>query len=235
MEKSSVEKIRARFDRDVERFSNLHTGQSSTVDAPLALELLGAAIADLHPRIDELLDIGCGAGNYALKVLHQHPGMAVTLLDLSAPMLERARQRLQEAGAGAVTAVQDDIRTVPLAAGRYDVAVTGAALHHLRSDEEWASVFRKVYQALRPGGTFWCFDLLNHEIPSVDRLMWFRYGEYLEATGGPAYRDRVFAYIEEEDTPRSLTYQLDLLKDVGFSARDVVHKNSCFGLYVAVK
>ena len=50
MEKSSVEKIRARFDQDVERFSNLQTGQSSTIDAPLALELLGAAICEMHPR-----------------------------------------------------------------------------------------------------------------------------------------------------------------------------------------
>jgi tRNA (cmo5U34)-methyltransferase len=34
--KSSVDEIRRRFDADVERFSNLDTGQSSTVDAPLA-------------------------------------------------------------------------------------------------------------------------------------------------------------------------------------------------------
>ena len=32
--KSTMEQIRARFDRDVERFSNLETGQSATVDAP---------------------------------------------------------------------------------------------------------------------------------------------------------------------------------------------------------
>ncbi|MCB9007356.1 MAG: class I SAM-dependent methyltransferase, partial [Ardenticatenaceae bacterium] len=38
--KSTVSQIRQRFDDDVERFSNLQTGQSSTVDAPLALELI---------------------------------------------------------------------------------------------------------------------------------------------------------------------------------------------------
>ena len=32
--KSSVAEIRARFDHDVERFANLETGQSATVDAP---------------------------------------------------------------------------------------------------------------------------------------------------------------------------------------------------------
>ena len=38
--KSTLEEIRERFDNDVERFSNLETGQSATVDAPLAMELV---------------------------------------------------------------------------------------------------------------------------------------------------------------------------------------------------
>ena len=41
--KSSVDDIRRRFDADVERFSNLDTGQSATVDAPLAMALAAAA------------------------------------------------------------------------------------------------------------------------------------------------------------------------------------------------
>jgi tRNA (cmo5U34)-methyltransferase len=45
----------------------------------------------------------------------------------------------------------------------------------------------------------------------------------------------VFAYIEKEDSPRPLTYQLDLLRRVGFSGVDVVHKNSCFAAFGGVK
>ena len=41
--KSTVEQIRQRFDNDVERFSNLETGQSATIDAPLVLELITQA------------------------------------------------------------------------------------------------------------------------------------------------------------------------------------------------
>ena len=36
--KSTVQQIRARFDGDVDRFSDLETGQSATLDAPLVLE-----------------------------------------------------------------------------------------------------------------------------------------------------------------------------------------------------
>ena len=56
-EKSSVEEIRERFDHDVERFSNLQSGQVSTVDAALSLELITEAAARLTPLATDLLDV----------------------------------------------------------------------------------------------------------------------------------------------------------------------------------
>lgn len=49
------------------------------------------------------------------------------------------------------------------------------------------------------------------------------------------YRDHVFAYVGEEDTPRPLTFQLDLLREVGFTQVDVLHKNVCFAAFGGVK
>ena len=49
------------------------------------------------------------------------------------------------------------------------------------------------------------------------------------------YRDKVFAYIDREDSPRPVTYQLDLLRSVGFDTVDLLHKNSCFAAFGAVK
>ena len=37
MNKSSIEEIKERFDNDVERFSNLDTGQLSTIDAKISI------------------------------------------------------------------------------------------------------------------------------------------------------------------------------------------------------
>lgn len=55
--KSTIDEIRARFDADVERFSNLTTGQISTVDAPLAMELISCAAAvSTNPIIYWILD-----------------------------------------------------------------------------------------------------------------------------------------------------------------------------------
>jgi tRNA (cmo5U34)-methyltransferase len=88
--KSSPEEIRRRFDEDVERFSNLETGQSTTMDAPLMMDLTTQAAAETNPQATRVLDVGCGAGNYAIKLLQHFPNLNVTLVDLSEPMLKRA-------------------------------------------------------------------------------------------------------------------------------------------------
>ncbi|MEI9973623.1 MAG: methyltransferase domain-containing protein [Ignavibacteriota bacterium] len=183
-----------------------------------------------------LLDIGCGAGNYTLKLLQRLPLTRVTLVDLSRPMLDRAVERIYAAAPNvAVTAMQSDVREVALPESTFDVAVAGATLHHLRADAEWQRVFGVVYRALVPGGSLWISDLVTHQSAAIHNVMWERYGEYLAGLKGPGYRDQVFAYIEAEDTPRPLRWQIDLLARTGFRDIDVLHKNSCFAAFGAIK
>src|SRR4051812_9898256 len=178
--KSTVDEIRARFDADVDRFSDLDTGQSATIDAPLAMDLVTAAAAAATPHARHVLDVGCGAGNYSLKLLERLPGLDVTLVDLSRPMLDRALERVRPVTSGEVVAIQTDVRELELGEERFDVIVAAAVFHHLRSDDEWERVFRACFAALRPGGSIWISDLVAHEHPVVQDAMWARYGEYLE-------------------------------------------------------
>lgn len=233
--KSSVDDIRRRFDGDVERFANLDTGQTSTVDAALVLDLVTETAVSVTPHAAHLLDVGCGAGNYSLKLLQRLPNLDVTLIDLSRPMLDRAAQRVGAATSGQVTPRQGDIRTLDLPPASVDIILAAAVLHHLRDEAEWRAVFAKLYACLRPGGALWIADLITHDNSAVQAVMWRRYGEYLTAFRGEAYRDEVFAYIEREDSPRSLSFQLRLLRDAGFRQVDVLHKHSCFAAFGGVK
>jgi tRNA (cmo5U34)-methyltransferase len=65
--------------------------------------------------------------------------------------------------------------------------------------------------------------------------MWQRYGQYLEGLKDTTYRDDVFGYIQQEDTPRSLNYQMDLLRQAGFAQVEVLHKNGPFAAFGAIK
>ncbi len=235
-EKSTLEEIRSRFDADVERFSNLETGQAATIDAPLCMELLAEAAVAATPEMRRVLDIGCGAGNLSIRLAQACGGnIGVDLCDISRPMLERAEQRVSAAARGTVRIFEGDFRTLPLEDAGYDVILAAAVLHHLRDDADWEGAFRKIHRLLRPGGSVWISDLVTQESPPIHGMMWARYGQYLESLGGPAYRREVFAYIDKEDSPRSLTFQLDLLRRVGFSSIEVLHKHSCFAAFGGIK
>ncbi len=233
--KSSMEEIRKRFDVDVERFSDLETGQTATIDAPLAMELIARAAIASSADVRRVLDIGCGAGNNTLKLLQFKSPLDCDLVDLSLPMLERAQDRIAAVNTGEIRTFQGDFRTVDLQDERYDVIFAAAVLHHLRDDRDWEMSFQKIHRMTAPGGSVWITDLVSHETGAVHAIMWERFGEYLCSIGGNEYKDQVFGYIDREDSPRPVTYQLDLLRRVGFEKIELLHKNSCFAAFGAVK
>jgi tRNA (cmo5U34)-methyltransferase len=228
---ATTDEIRARFDVDVERFSNLDTGQLTTIDAMLTMNLCTDAAKYVNPNAFELLDIGCGAGNYTLKMLSKINNLNCTLNDLSLPMLEKARERVRLETEGSVSIIQSDMRDLNLPDDHFDIILGSAVFHHLRSDEDWKLVFKKIFKTLKPGGSFWISDLISHQSEAINSLFDNRYGKYLEELGGTEYRDKVFAYIAYEDTPRSLNFQLDLLREVGFTNLEILHKNACFAAF----
>jgi tRNA (cmo5U34)-methyltransferase len=234
-QKSSLEDIRKRFDNDVERFSNIETGQSATIDAPLVMELISQAAVNSTDKIEKVLDIGCGAGNNTLKLLQYTAPFDCDLVDLSLPMLKKAKERIAAVNQGRTNIHAGDFRTIDLPAQQYDIILAAAVLHHLRDDKDWQVSFQRLYDLTAPGGSLWITDLVSHESDSVHSMMWKRYGEYLYSIGGEEYRNKVFAYIDIEDSPRPVTYQLELLRKVGFKQIDILHKNSCFAAFGAIK
>ncbi|ASO07171.1 class I SAM-dependent methyltransferase [Arenibacter algicola] len=235
MKKSSVAEIRERFDKDVERFSNLDTGQLTTIDAKISLELITEAARRIVPNAEQLLDIGCGAGNYSLKMLSKLPNLECTLVDLSDPMLDKAYERVSEQTNKNVHVVKGDIREVPLKQNHFDIILAGAVLHHLRDDQDWETTFKKIYGLLKPGGCFMISDLITQDTEILNDYTWERYGDYLEELGGEDYRKKVLDYVDKEDSPRSMNYQLDLMKNLGFSKVEILHKNMCFGAFGGIK
>ncbi len=235
MNKSTVKEIKERFDNDVKRFSNLDTGQVATIDAKISLELLTETSKRIIPNAKNLLDIGCGAGNYSLKMLTKIANLNCTLVDLSEPMLDKAKERVSAKTNNKVETIQGDVREVALKENSFDIILAGAVLHHLRDDNDWETTFAKLYSLLKPGGCLMISDLITQETNAVNEYTWERYGDYLESIDGKEYRKKVLDYVEKEDSPRSMTYQLELMKKVGFKKIEILHKNMCFGAFGGIK
>ena len=80
-----MDEIRARFDQDVERFSDLQLGQQATIDAALAMDLVADAAAMTTPQATHLLDVGCSAGQLYAKATR-----AITSLERNAARSQSA-------------------------------------------------------------------------------------------------------------------------------------------------
>jgi SAM-dependent methyltransferase len=113
--------------------------------APVAEALLAAAA--IGPG-DDVLDLGCGCGATTLHAAAAAtPGGAAFGIDLSAPMLERARRR--GAGLERVEFVQGDAQTHPFAPSSFDVAISRFGTMFFADP---VAAFSNVHRALRPGG-----------------------------------------------------------------------------------
>lgn len=148
-------------------------------------------------------------------------------------MLDRALLRLGQAASANIEVLQGDIRDLEIGDGCFDVIAAGAALHHLRGDEEWEAVFRKIHRALAPGGIFAVYDLIDHDSPGVRRVMWDYYRKFLVDTLGEQAAQGVFHVLDTEDSPRGLMWQIRLLERSGFSSIEIVHKHAAFAAFLA--
>ena len=95
------------------------------------------------------------------------------------------------------------------------------------------SVFRKVFKALKSGGTFWINDIVISESEEISQLMMDGWLSILKKQISPEEIEMYLERYESEDTPRTLSYQLDLMRQVGFQETFVLHKHFNFAAFGA--
>jgi demethylmenaquinone methyltransferase/2-methoxy-6-polyprenyl-1,4-benzoquinol methylase len=91
-----------------------------------------------------VLDAACGTGDLALADL-QAGAAAVTGLDFSAAMLERARRK-----SAAVEWLEGDVLSLPFEDATFDAATIGFGVRNLSDDLERG--LRELHRVLGPGG-----------------------------------------------------------------------------------
>jgi tRNA (cmo5U34)-methyltransferase len=194
-------------------------------------------------RVARFLDVGAGDGAMSALLLSVFPDAEAVLVDFSAPMLERARRRLQDSSARWLAVhgdLSDPAWARELAPGAYGAAVSGLAIHHLPAERKRA-LFAEVYALLEPGAMFANMDYVS--IAGPLRGLW---DEQMLANAVQAERvrggDRTEAEIEraifddsDEDRPDSVEDQLRWLREAGFADAEVQFKWAEGAIFGAVK
>jgi SAM-dependent methyltransferase len=98
------------------------TAMQDRLDAMFA-QLTALAIDAAAPAVDQrVVDVGCGCGATVLELARRvGQGGQVLGVDVSAPMAERARQRISAAGFGNAQVLVSDASTHAFAAGQADL------------------------------------------------------------------------------------------------------------------
>jgi len=123
-----------------------HQSRYDAVNSGFNDPLLAAAAIGEHDRV---LDVGCGNGQLTRLAARRARFGHATGLDLSAPMLERARATAAEEGVANVTFERGDAQVHPFPAGAFDVAVSRFGAMFFADP---VAAFANVGRALRPGG-----------------------------------------------------------------------------------
>jgi ubiquinone/menaquinone biosynthesis C-methylase UbiE len=134
-----------------------HQERWDAVNAGFNAPLFAAAAIGTQ---DHVLDVGCGNGQTTRLAARRAPRGHAVGLDLSAPMLARARATAAEAGLTNVTFEQGDAQVHPLPSGRFDVAISRFGIMFFADP---VAAFGNVGRALRPGGrlAFLCFQEMS--------------------------------------------------------------------------
>lgn len=146
--------------------------------------LVGASVRVHAHRI---LDLGCGTGETARRLLDVHRHAELHGIDGSDEMVEAANQSLAGRPAHFRTGQLEHL----LPAGGYDLIASALAVHHLTAADKRV-LFDRVAQALNLGGRFVLADVVVPDDPSDARIELSEYDrpspipdqlDWLQATG----------------------------------------------------
>jgi demethylmenaquinone methyltransferase/2-methoxy-6-polyprenyl-1,4-benzoquinol methylase len=118
--------------------------------------LIDAARIDPGARV---LDLACGTGDLAQRAAAS--AAFVVGLDLTAPMIVRARQKPE---AGRIRWLVGDMAALPAAADSFTVVTTG---YGLRNVPDLPQALAEIHRVLRPGGRLASLDFDRPESPAV--------------------------------------------------------------------
>jgi tRNA (cmo5U34)-methyltransferase len=195
------------------------------------------ALPSCAPRFGPLriLDLGSGTGRTSLVFLirPEFSGSTVRAVELFEAMHTHAKARLCSFG-NRVKYVTGDFMEVPLG-DDYDLCVSALAIHH-QDPEGKRFLFRRIFEALRPGGRFLMIDWTKFNSPSLERVSMDSAVRHVELAKVPA--EVVKQWVEHwrvKNRPDSVEDLCSWLTEAGFTHAECLIRHFGMALICAEK
>jgi tRNA (cmo5U34)-methyltransferase len=226
VEATRLENIERTFQAEAEAWEELQRRYQTRYDELLAELLLRVRLPAEGAAV---LDLGAGSGILAELLLERFPQAHVVLLDGASNMLEVAERKL-ERFAGRVGFVHARFEEMP--SGPFDAIVSTLALHHLGTDDEKKRQYKRIFDALKPGGCFWQGDVVLSSTEEDTAAEERRWTDWLRAQGFTEVEvDELLERVRVNDRPAPLLDQLLWLREVGFTRVDCAWRYIMYAVF----
>ncbi len=122
---------------------------------------------DFSGSLGRVLDIGCGPADVDIRLAQAVPGMHITAVDASGPMIEIARQAVAAAGMlEQVDPVKGYIPGLPFEEQSFDAVLSKDMFHHLPDP---SVLWNEARRMGKPGALVCVMDLFRPESPGTAR------------------------------------------------------------------
>jgi Methylase involved in ubiquinone/menaquinone biosynthesis len=179
----------------------------------------------------EFVELGIGTGSLTERVIKAIPTARIIGIDADPKMLEEAARRLWLYQGRVRLRLQDFLSVLPAGQNAYFAAL---ALHHVPNLSLKQTLYRKIYDALVPGGLFVNADAMFDDWNShQNRKRWVA---HLVAAGfGEAEAFDHLQSWHKEDNYFGVETELELLNKAGFSHSDVAWRYGPMAVTVGKK
>ena len=191
----------------------------------------------------KILDLGGGDGALTAYLRERHPNNTFCLLDGSADMLEKARQRFRDERVTLIHQTFESYIDTPPNDLAYDVVFSSNAIHHLDYFDK-SQIYAEVFRELAFGGVFVNIDVV---LPTSERSEQWQFAMWVDWMNETLQRsglgDDVGKYDElpavykgkPENRPSDLFDQLQMLRQIGFRDVDCYYKYGIFAMFGGTK
>ncbi len=146
-----------------------------------------------NPRT--IIDIATGTGDFAISAT-KIPGAEITGIDISAGMLEVAREKIRRKKlAGRIGLIKADSENLPFSNDSFDAAIVGFGVRNFESTEKGLSEINRV---LKPGGIFVVLEFSRPRKTPFKQVYCFYFTRALPLLGRLISKDnRAYTYLPE--------------------------------------
>lgn len=224
-----MDEVKKHFEEEASEFDGIIL--KLIPDYPQMVEALVSALPFHKTAVIHGLDLGCGTGTITQAALNVFPQAQFACLDIAENMIKMARSKLRNHAN--VRYVVGDFSSFE---GQYDVVVSSLALHHLITEDDKRLFYRRIHDALLPGGAFYNADIVLGSSAFLQDAYMSQWRAFMRRQIPDREIDgKWIPKYEAEDHPARLLDHLAWLTEAGFSDVDVVWKRSNFAVYGGLK